>query len=63
MIVTDLNGNRISFGKASIRYIAQIIPFGYITILFSKKKQGFHDYIAETSVIIIIRNDIPQKPK
>jgi uncharacterized RDD family membrane protein YckC len=59
MIVTDLNGNRISFGKASIRAIAQIIPFGYITILLSKKKQGLHDFIAGT--LVIINNNLTQK--
>ncbi|HEY9204371.1 MAG TPA: RDD family protein [Candidatus Methanoperedens sp.] len=52
MIVTDLDGNRISFGQASIRFIAKnIIPFAYITILFTKKKQGLHDFIAGTLVI------------
>lgn len=52
MIVTDLNGNRISFRNASWRFIAKnIIPFGYITILFTKKRQGLHDFIAGTLVI------------
>ncbi|VVB94944.1 RDD family protein [uncultured archaeon] len=53
MIVTDLNGNRISFGQALIRSIASnIIPFYWITILFTKKKQGLHDFIAGTLVIM-----------
>jgi uncharacterized RDD family membrane protein YckC len=53
MIVTDLNGNRISFGQASIRFITKnVIPFAYLTILFTKKKQGLFDIIAGTLVII-----------
>ncbi len=53
MIVTDLNGNRISFDKALIRAIASnIIPFYWITILFTEKKQGLHDFIAGTLVIM-----------
>jgi len=55
VIVTDMNGNRISFGQASMRFIIKnVIPFAFITILFTKKKQGFHDIIAGTLVIIKI---------
>ena len=53
VIVTDMNGNRISFGQASMRFIIKnVIPFAFITILFTKNKQGFHDIIAGTLVII-----------
>jgi len=56
IIVTDLNGNRITFGKATIRhfskYISILILFiGYIMIGFTEKKQGLHDMIAGTLVV------------
>ena len=55
--VTDMNGNRISFGRATGRYFAKIvsglIPFGigYILAGFTEKKQALHDFIAATLVI------------
>lgn len=54
--VTDLKGNRISFGRASGRFFAKIISgltlgVGYIMIAFTEKKQGLHDMIAECLVI------------
>ncbi len=43
--VTDLSGNRISFGRATGRYFAKIISgvilsIGYIMAAFTAKKQG-----------------------
>ncbi len=54
--VADLNGNRISFGRATMRYIVEYIGIMllfivYLTIPFSKNKQGIHDMIAGTIVI------------
>ncbi len=55
--VTDVNGNRLSFGHASGRYFSKIItglvPFGigYIMAGFTQKKQALHDFIASTVVI------------
>ncbi|WP_259082504.1 RDD family protein [Caldanaerobacter subterraneus] len=54
--VVDMNGNRISFGKANIRYWSKLISavvllIGYIMIAFTPKKQGLHDMIAGTLVI------------
>lgn len=56
LIVTDLDGNRISIGKAILRYLAKILSgclllIGYIMILFTEKKQGLHDIIAGTVVV------------
>jgi uncharacterized RDD family membrane protein YckC len=53
--VTDLNGGRISFLRATGRYFAgflSIITFciGYLMIAFTEKKQGLHDIIAGTLV-------------
>ena len=57
IIVTDLNGNRISFMQATKRCILKIfavIPFftGFLLILFTSKKQAFHDIVAKTVVFI-----------
>jgi uncharacterized RDD family membrane protein YckC len=55
MKVTDLNGNRISFGRASGRHFAKyisglILLIGYIMAGFTEKKQALHDMIAGTLV-------------
>jgi len=57
LIVTDLNGNRISFGRASGRFFSKIIsgliPFGigYILAGFTERKQALHDMIAGCLVL------------
>jgi len=56
MRVTDLNGNRISFGRASGRYFGKIISgmildIGFIMAGFTEKKQALHDMIAGTLVM------------
>lgn len=57
LFVTDLNGNRISFARASGRFFAKIIsgliPFaiGYIMAGFTAKKQALHDIIAGCLVL------------
>lgn len=57
IIVTDLNGNRISFGVATVRHFAKIISalilsIGFLMIGFTEKKQGLHDMIAGCYVIL-----------
>lgn len=54
--VTTLDGERITFGKATGRYFAKIITnftllIGYIMIGFTEKKQALHDLIANCIVI------------
>jgi uncharacterized RDD family membrane protein YckC len=54
--VTDLDGNRISFGRASGRFFAKFISWiilliGYIMAGFTEKKQALHDILAGTLVI------------
>jgi len=56
MIVTDLDGGRISFGRATGRYFAKILSalvlcIGYIMVGFTERKRGLHDMIANTLVI------------
>lgn len=56
IVVTDLNGNRISFGRANVRYWAKsiswiILLIGFIMAGFTQKKQALHDIIAGTLVV------------
>ncbi len=51
MIVTDLDGQRIGFGRATGRYFAKflsaiILLIGFIMVAFTERKQGLHDLIA-----------------
>lgn len=55
--VTDLNGNRISFGQATGRYFAKflstiILGIGFLMVAFTDKKQGLHDQLASTLVVL-----------
>jgi uncharacterized RDD family membrane protein YckC len=54
--VTDMQGNRISFGQATGRHFAKIISaiillIGYIMAAFDAKKQALHDKMAGTLVL------------
>lgn len=56
LIVTDLNGERITFWHASGRYFSKILSslffnIGYLMVAFTEKKQGLHDMMAGTLVI------------
>jgi uncharacterized RDD family membrane protein YckC len=55
MKVTDLNGNRISFERATGRHFAKwlsamILGIGYLMVAFTERKQGLHDLLAGTLV-------------
>jgi Predicted membrane protein/domain len=55
MKVTDLNGNRISFERATGRHFAKylsgiILGIGYIMVGVTERKQGLHDILAGTLV-------------
>ncbi|OGO05017.1 MAG: hypothetical protein A2Y60_01940 [Chloroflexi bacterium RBG_13_54_9] len=57
IIVTDLEGNKISFGRATARHWAKAISgltlfIGYIMTGFTAKKQALHDMIAECLVVV-----------
>jgi uncharacterized RDD family membrane protein YckC len=57
MKVTDLFGNRISFGRATGRYFAKWLSgltllIGYIMAGFTERKQALHDMLAGTLVRI-----------
>ena len=55
-IVTDLNGNRISFARANGRFFGKwisgaIFDIGFLMAAFTEKQQALHDIIAGTLVI------------
>lgn len=55
MVVTDLNGNRISYLRAVGRYLAKflsaaILCIGFIMVGLTARKQGLHDMLAGTLV-------------
>lgn len=54
--VTDMNGNRVTFGRATGRYFAKFISsftlgIGFMMAGFTQQKQALHDIIAECLVI------------
>lgn len=54
--VSDLNGDRITFSRATGRYFAKILSgiiflIGYIMAAFTEKRQALHDMIAGTVVV------------
>lgn len=54
--VTDMNGGRISFGRATGRYFAKFISsltlcIGYMMAGFTQQKQSLHDIVAGCLVI------------
>ena len=56
MIVTDRQGNRISFGRATGRFFSRYISIlslliGYLIQPFTRKRQALHDKIAGMLVV------------
>jgi uncharacterized RDD family membrane protein YckC len=54
--VTDLNGDRIGFGRATGRYFATLLSLltfgiGYLLQLFTSRRQTLHDLVAGTVVV------------
>jgi uncharacterized RDD family membrane protein YckC len=69
--VTDLDGNRISFGKATGRYFGKILSgmiclVGFIMAAFTEKRQALHDQLAGTLVLsgpaIVAQYEPPPPP-
>jgi uncharacterized RDD family membrane protein YckC len=57
VVVTDLDGNKISFIQATIRFFGKFIAAiplfaGFFLIFFTEKKQALHDIIAKTVVFV-----------
>lgn len=56
LYVTDLSGNRITFGRASGRFFAKFVTgltmgIGYIMAGFTERRQALHDMIASCLVL------------
>ena len=56
IVVTDIDGKRVSFGKASGRYFGKIVSsiilmIGYLMTAFTERKQALHDIMAGCLVI------------
>jgi uncharacterized RDD family membrane protein YckC len=56
MVVTGIDGKRISFARATGRHFAKylsafLLGVGFIMAFFTAKKQALHDLIAETLVV------------
>jgi uncharacterized RDD family membrane protein YckC len=54
--VTDLKGDRISFARASLRYLAQVLNlvtlgFGLLMQVFTARRQALHDLASGTVVV------------
>jgi uncharacterized RDD family membrane protein YckC len=57
IVVTDIDGQRISFLKATERYLCKIISIlmlfiGYILAVFTTKKQALHDILCGCLVVL-----------
>ena len=63
--VTKLDGSRIDYSTTWIRYFSSyissiIFKLGYVTALFTPKKQTLHDLFAKTIVVETSSNEIPE---
>lgn len=59
--VTDQYGDPVTFGRATGRYFGKLLSgaimmIGYIIIIFTEKKQGLHDILANT---LVIKKNVP----
>ncbi|MBX9695642.1 MAG: RDD family protein [Cyanobacteria bacterium] len=57
--VTDINGNRLSFARATGRHFGKVLSalmlgIGFLMIAFTPRRQGLHDVIADTSVVKLV---------
>jgi uncharacterized RDD family membrane protein YckC len=65
LVVTDENGDRIGFGRATGRYFAKILSimimaFGFFMVGWTQRKQGLHDLVAGTLVYKADSPDLAQ---
>jgi uncharacterized RDD family membrane protein YckC len=63
--VTDLQGERISFGRATGRYFGKIVSemilyIGFMMAGWTKRKQALHDLMAGT--LVVRKGSLPEKP-
>jgi uncharacterized RDD family membrane protein YckC len=58
LVVTDMEGQKPTFARTSLRFFAKylsalIIFIGFLMIGFTKKRQGLHDRIAGCLVLLL----------
>jgi uncharacterized RDD family membrane protein YckC len=56
VVVTDLDGNRISFGRATARYWSSYLSLltagvGFLLAAFTERQQALHDMLGGTMVV------------
>lgn len=56
MKVTDANGERVGFGRATGRFFGKLVSgfilyIGFLMVAFTARKQGLHDMMASTLVL------------
>lgn len=61
LAVVTISGNRLSFPRATGRYLARLLSgglfcLGYVVAIFSAKKQTLHDMLASTLVVSRTQN-------
>lgn len=57
IMVTDAEGNRMSFGKATVRHFAKVVSAlpalaGFVMAGFTAKKEALHDLITGSRVVV-----------
>ncbi|BAZ40309.1 RDD domain-containing protein [Calothrix sp. NIES-4101] len=62
IFVTDLNGDRLSFKRASVRNCCKFIlifiwNISSVTMFFTEKKQSLHDIMSRTLVVQKVKNE------
>jgi uncharacterized RDD family membrane protein YckC len=63
IMVTDVAGRRIGFGRATARHFAKLLSglfagVGFLMIAWSSQRQGLHDGLAKT---LVVRRDSPYR--
>jgi uncharacterized RDD family membrane protein YckC len=51
LVVTDLGGHQISFGRATGRYFSKVTIIGLLFVPFSARRQALQDMMANTLVV------------
>ena len=65
IFVTDLDGRRISFGRATGRYFAKILSaltlgIGFLMAGFTERKQALHDMVASC---LVLKGEAPSQAR
>lgn len=63
IIVTDMEGERLNFGKASIRFLGKLVSsfilfIPFLTAAFTSRQQAVHDMTAGT---VVLKYKIPKE--